>query len=98
VLSIQLQIIKNVNSSILFISSLNNKLKLKMKKLLYPMLIAVLVLSSCGEATADSNDAKATLSACDCKKEANKLAEEMKLNDLEEDCKDYSKENYKDCD
>lgn len=86
-----------------------------MKKLLYPMLIAVLVLSSCGEATADSNDAKATLSACDCKKEANKLAEEMKLaafsgdeskmkemetklNDLEEDCEDYSKEDYQDCD
>ena len=85
-----------------------------MKKLLYPMFIAVLVLSSCGEATADSNDTKATLSACDCKKEANKLAEEMKLaafsgdeskmkemetklEDLEEDCKDFSVDDYKDC-
>ena len=90
-----------------------------MKKLIYPISIAALLLASCGdssaEASPDSNDAKATLSACDCKKEANKLAEEMKLaassgdelkmkeketkldDLLEEDCKDYSKEDYEDC-
>ena len=85
-----------------------------MKKLLYPMLIAVLVLSSCGEATADSNDAKATLSACDCKKESEALVKEVfsaamsgdesaikdmeaKVKELEEDCKDYSEEDWKDC-
>ena len=89
-----------------------------MKKVIYPISIVLLVLASCGEASdeasPDSNDAKATLSACDCKKEANKLTDEMrlaafsgdeskrkeketKLDDLIEDCKDYSKEDYKDC-
>ncbi len=78
------------------------------------MSIAALVLASCGEATEDSNDAKATLSACDCKKEVEKLTGEMltvafsgdeskmkemetKLEELEEDCKDYSEEDFKDC-
>ena len=45
-------------------------------------------------------------SACDCKKEAEELikksfaGEDVKkeLEDLEEDCKDYSPEDLKDCD
>ncbi len=53
-------------------------------------------------------------SACDCKKEGEKLAAEMltvafsgdeskmkemetKLEDLEEDCKDFSADDYKEC-
>ena len=65
-------------------------------------------LFSCGD------DEKDKISACDCRKEANKLAEEMKhaafsgdeskrkeketkLDDLVEDCKDYSKVDYKNC-
>lgn len=53
-------------------------------------------------------------SACDCKKEAEKLTGEMltvafsgdesaikdmeaKVEELEEDCKDYSEEDWKDC-
>ena len=53
-------------------------------------------------------------SACDCKKEVEKLTGEMltvafsgdeskmkemetKLEELEEDCKDYSEEDFKDC-
>ena len=65
-------------------------------------------LFSCGD------DEKDKISACDCRKEADKLADEMrlagrdgdeskrkeketKLDDLYEDCKDYSKEDYKNC-
>jgi hypothetical protein len=51
-------------------------------------------------------------SACDCKKESEELTSQSfrekfsgdynesqdKLKDLDEDCEDYSKEDYKDCD
>ena len=51
-----------------------------MKKLIYPISIAALLLASCGESSAeaspDSNDAKATLSACECKKESEELVKE----------------------
>ena len=67
-----------------------------MKKLIYPISIAALLLASCGESSAeaspDLNDAKTTLSACDCKKES-----EAKVKELEEDCKDYTEADYKEC-
>lgn len=51
-------------------------------------------------------------SACDCKKESEEITSQSlrekfsgdyneskdKLKDLDEDCEDYSKEDYKDCD
>ncbi|MBM3160411.1 MAG: hypothetical protein FJZ66_03660 [Bacteroidetes bacterium] len=67
------------------------------KVLLSAVAIAALTLSSCGK------------SACDCKKEGEDLIKKMasdpsKAEDLkkeaealEEDCKDYKEEDYKDC-
>ena len=80
--------------------------------------MSALILASCGgssgESADDSNDAKATLSACECKKELEKLVKEAfdaldtgdessekdieaKVKELEEDCKDYSEADYKEC-
>ena len=67
-------------------------------------------LFSCGEDEKDKDDDE--MSACDCKTESEELVKEMfssmgdetKLKelqadaeDLKEDCKDYSLEDYKDC-
>jgi len=69
---------------------------------------AALVFTSCGDKKEEGGDKKMT--ACDCKKEAEDLlkktasadpskAEDLKkeAEALEEDCKDYKEEDYKDC-